>query len=330
MCPLSVSLEGLSLQLKECIRMMENCLDLAQQLHGCEKHQIIHGDIKAENVLLGRNWRTGKRFAALADWGGAVRLPEGSDSVSIEVGTPCCQAPESLCCFDAISKEDIGSQASTPSDMFSFGAMLPRVLFLFTEVLSVLSPEVVDAIQRCLCLDPNMRPSAAEMCTILERCLVELRLAEEEELQTMQYVLDCVNAPLQSQPRSMHLMRHLLAFVKDRQALGANVAEPDFVQDVDSAVLWLAADAVGCADQLGDYVWSVGCGRLGVEQATVWLEGWDDLLAHEGRVMAALREQMLEEGMHADWTMQRAKDIFPDAFAEAYRQKQMAFGASLV
>lgn len=330
MCPLSVSLEGLSLQLKECIPMIEICLDLAQQLEGCEKHRIIHGDIKPENALLGRSLRTGKRFAALADWGGAVRLPEGSDSVGIVVGTPCCQAPESLCCYDAISGKDVGSLASTPSDMFSFGVMLPRVLFLFTEVLSVLSPEVVDAIQRCLSFDPSMRPTATEMCTILERCLVELRLAEEEELHTMRYVLDCVSAPLEQQPRSMHLMRHLLAFIKERQALAANVAEPDFVQDADCAALWLAADAVGCADQLGEYVWSVGCGRLGVELATVWLEGWDDLLAHEGRVMAALREQMLREGMRADWTLQRAKDVFPHEFSEAYRQMQMAFGAALV
>lgn len=195
--------------------------------------------------------------------------------------------------------------------MFSLGAMLPRMLFPFIEILSVLCPEVVDAIARLLSFDPYERPTAADMCAIFERCLIELRLAADEEMQTVPYVLDCVSAPARFQPRSMHLMRHLATFVTERQELGANVLEPDFLRDLDTAAAWLAADAVGCANQLGDYVWSVACGRLGVKKAMVWLEGWDELLAHESCVMAALREQMLREGMHADWTLQRAKDSFP-------------------
>lgn len=75
MSSLSVSLEGLSLQLKECIPIMEICLDIAQQLDGCEKQQIIHGDLKPENILLGRNLRTGKRFGTLADWGAPFDSP---------------------------------------------------------------------------------------------------------------------------------------------------------------------------------------------------------------------------------------------------------------
>lgn len=326
--PYDTSVWCLSLKLSSCIAFIEYALDLSQQLEGCVKRRIVHCDIKAANVLIGGDVTGGTGYAVFCDWGGAHRLPDGYLSVRIDIGTTCYQAPESLACPDAISGEDWGSEASSASDMHSFALMQGEILEPFYDVLSVLCPQIADTLASCLSIHPCMRPSATEVSEVFEACLVELREAEKQWKRDVPRVLDSMQ--LAAPQRSMHLMRHLPEYVEQRHALVSAVKNPDFVRDVDTAALWLAYDAVGCGNQLGDYVWSVACQRLGLVEATARLAGWDELLAHEDRVMTALRERMLWEGVPPACTMQQAKNSWPEDFMAAYRQTQVEFGAVMV
>lgn len=326
--PQKTSVWCLSLKLSSCIPFLEYALDLSQLLIGFEESHMVHCDIKTANVLIGGNPTEGKGFAVFCDFGAAHRFPDGHRSVKIDVGTTCYQAAESLACFDAFSKEDWGSEASAASDMHSYALMLAEILVPFSDVISVKCPELVDMLARCLCIHPCMRPTALEMSVTLKACLSSLRAAEQQWRQEVPDMLD--SAQLDEPQRSMHLMRHLLAYIEIRHALKSAVMYPEFVDNVDTATLWLAYDAVGCGNQLNDFVWSVACEQLGVAQATVRLQGWDDLVAHEDSVMIALRERFLRELMPATVTMQQAKDTWPEEFKLAYRETQIAFGAAII
>ncbi|MEW5304110.1 MAG: hypothetical protein WDW36_006744 [Sanguina aurantia] len=309
-------LEDLSLQLSGAICFTELVLEVCQQLACCEERRVLHADVKAGNVLLTRNSATGRLSANLADWGISQRLPAGRDTVKITVGTTCCQAPESLPCYCAITGQDIGSEAGFASDVYSFGAMCARVFLQVSDVIAVLCPEVPAAIVQSLSTDPAQRPSAARFVSLLQGCLPVLRAAKADELEAVPFVQDSLaNGRV---PGSVALMRHAYAFVMLRQALAGEVMEHDFAVNADIAAMWLACDAIGAVDQLGEFVWSVVCRRFGVSRATVRLEGWDEGLELQGRVMGALRERMLREGMQPAWSLQQAKDEYPGDFDAAY------------
>jgi serine/threonine-protein kinase len=83
---------------------------------------IIHRDLKAENVLLGRHGEV-----VVIDWGLAVGLEDGrlprswqQVSVSPNAGTPACMAPE----VARGARDDIG----TATDAWAMGAMLYHAL----------------------------------------------------------------------------------------------------------------------------------------------------------------------------------------------------------
>jgi serine/threonine protein kinase len=83
-------------------------------LHDCE---LIHGDLKPENVLLFRS-KNGAFIAKLADFGLSFYEEEGMSGVQIIGGTPGWQAPE-------VEKgERIDSQFLSRTDCYSFGLLI--------------------------------------------------------------------------------------------------------------------------------------------------------------------------------------------------------------
>ncbi|MCZ6785704.1 MAG: protein kinase, partial [Planctomycetota bacterium] len=139
---------------------------------------IVHGDIKPANVLLGKDGEV-----KLADFGLARFIGDHSLSVSDAgqpVGTPSYMAPEVI----------MGEAPRVASDIWSVGVLLYRILggklpfhedHLLSLFLSIQNaapalldpatpPELADLAFRCLTKEPELRPtSCEEILATLER-----------------------------------------------------------------------------------------------------------------------------------------------------------------
>jgi len=145
--------------------------NLADALAAAHAAGVIHGDVKAGNVLLTRDGQ-----AKLADFGLARLALEGSlDTRSGDgiAGTPHYMAPEVI----------LGDAPAAPADVWSLGVLLYRLLeerlpftgatleSLFYAIQArpavlrhtVRAPWLAPLVERCLNRDPAARPSASEL-----------------------------------------------------------------------------------------------------------------------------------------------------------------------
>ena len=89
---------------------------VATGLKSLHEHQILHRDIKFENILV--RDKTPDSDLYIADLGISVKLNSKSDKASLKVGTPGYTAPEIL----------QGQLYSYPADIWSLGCVLYQIV----------------------------------------------------------------------------------------------------------------------------------------------------------------------------------------------------------
>lgn len=187
--------EDLASRLERGLPSIEEVVDLGRQLamalSALESHEVVHRDVKPQNVVLHHD--RGETIVKLVDFGvskgGATLQPETTDG-GVIVGTPYYLSPEQV----------QGTPVDTRSDLFSLGIVLYETLtghhpFVGDSVGAVAAaileqpvPPVLEQrpecprslarlVERLLARDPDERPAHASE---VERELV--RIAEELDL----------------------------------------------------------------------------------------------------------------------------------------------------
>lgn len=145
------------------------CRETLQGLNYIHSLEIIHRDIKSDNVLI-------NDFGGIkiTDFGYSARLESGKKRRTV-VGTPYWMAPELIASQDYGNKVDIWSLGIMVMEMAEgeppYIDMSPvnALLKIVTEGIPPLqeperwSPELMDFLARCCKTDPNVRPSAAQL-----------------------------------------------------------------------------------------------------------------------------------------------------------------------
>ncbi|CAL8471975.1 g11517 [Coccomyxa elongata] len=137
-------------------------LHIARGLHHMHSRKVMHLDLKSANILLARDGT-----AKVADVGLAKILTRDNTHVSME-GTFDWAAPEVLA----------GQECSEKADIWSMGVVLWEIVTGERPHLRQLRPlrvpeecpaEIEQAINACRQLDPAARPSALDICNVIEQ-----------------------------------------------------------------------------------------------------------------------------------------------------------------
>jgi serine/threonine protein kinase len=149
------------------------CRGILEALQLLHRENIIHRDLKSDNVLVSKT----DGVVKLIDFGYSARVHGGASRRRTLIGTPYWMAPE------IIKQEPYG----TGVDIWSLGILLLEVIegqppYINEEPLRALyliaangqpslsseelrggSPELLDFIKQCLCLDQKRRPTASDL-----------------------------------------------------------------------------------------------------------------------------------------------------------------------
>ncbi|SPF03402.1 protein kinase domain-containing protein [Streptomyces sp. MA5143a] len=149
---------------------------LAEALRDIHRVGIVHRDLKPGNVLLADDGPRVIDFGIVRAADDAVLTAPGLTGTGVTIGTPPFMSPEQI-----RAQKDVGPR----SDIFSLGSMLTyaasgRVPFDATDVYTLVyqlvhEPPKLDAlpgwlrptVERCLAKDPDDRPDAAELLSLL-------------------------------------------------------------------------------------------------------------------------------------------------------------------
>lgn len=133
----------LPLSLKVKMKLCHDVFKGLSILHACD---IVHGDLKHENVLIFRTSAEAEYTAKLGDFGGSVMDLE-RENLSLHVGTPPYNAPE--------MGSMLNGQALKLTDVYSFGLLVWRVMLDGEHPVAGFSEGGYQQAQtlKCACLD---------------------------------------------------------------------------------------------------------------------------------------------------------------------------------
>ena len=149
-------------------RVIRHAVELAGALESAHRNGVIHGDVKPQNVLVGRSGQ-----AVLGDFG-IARLGTGVSSRSLSVFTPLHAAPELFDGEAVTSAADVYGLASTMFELLdgrpAVGESGESPLVIVRRVArderrllerSDLPPGLADLVHRAMSTDPADRPASA-------------------------------------------------------------------------------------------------------------------------------------------------------------------------
>lgn len=157
-------------------------IQLGERIEKLHAQNIIHGDIKPENVIVDRNENKDPKQSVLADF--EIALQINDPKIYDLAGTPGFIAPE-------LYESECG--ASFASDTYSFTVVLNNFLFRYREdwlrkkLISEQHKELIDEMCNLgLQRNPAQRASLSHIMMILRgihEALLEMKLAEKTGLQ---------------------------------------------------------------------------------------------------------------------------------------------------
>ena len=168
---------------------MEIGLHIAQGLFYLNSQGMFHRDLTSKNIFLQK--RFNRIFAIIGDFGLATKIPKKMDPRLPQVGSPYWMSPECL----------RGEFYSKQADIFSLGIIsceliarvdadpdfLPRTQNFgveykaFSDLCPSCPPDFLKIVFTCVSIDPNSRPSAADLVIELNRLHEHQNIIEELE-----------------------------------------------------------------------------------------------------------------------------------------------------
>ena len=135
--------------------------EVCDAVHFAHSRQVIHRDIKPQNVLVGQ---FGEVY--LADWG----IATAPGRVTRIAGTPSYMAPEMLTCDELTARTDVYLLGAVlfeilagraPHQGTSDEALLSNILLSEPDVPASAPDELADLVRACMAREPSARPESA-------------------------------------------------------------------------------------------------------------------------------------------------------------------------
>jgi serine/threonine protein kinase len=164
--------------------------DMARGLCYLHKNKILHRDLKSDNIFVNYNERNNISRAVIGDFDTAKRLLTDMNPRTV-VGTTNYMAPEVLQLLITSGFNDKQIFYTFPTDIWSFGMIGFEMVSLqlpygtlhqntaFESILNGIRPpipsemmseysEIVELLNKCTILRPEQRPTAEELCKLIE------------------------------------------------------------------------------------------------------------------------------------------------------------------
>lgn len=127
----------------------ELCADVTSGLSALHRSEVVHGDVKTENVLIFGNSQTGRMFVAkLADFGSIIPIAPSQIEYGRYYGTKPTNAPE---VSEQSMEKALDVSGLLKCDNYSLGLLLVNVVVgSFEEALTFKNFEVLDIALRCI------------------------------------------------------------------------------------------------------------------------------------------------------------------------------------
>lgn len=145
----------------EALYIFRQVVDGMKEIHS---NRIIHRDIKPENIFLNNDGPTLNCY--IGDFGYAVH-EDDSEEMKRHAGTEMYAAPELLLHRPYDNKVDIWGLGATLLACLTGQTIDPTTFRVYDEWLDGLSPGMASVVKATLQFNPNMRPSAVELASIL-------------------------------------------------------------------------------------------------------------------------------------------------------------------